>query len=156
MKNKIKVLYKEGNPYRMEVIAKGDWIDVYLPERATFLQGEYKLLELKFAAKLPAGYEAHVLPRSSTFGKHGIILGNSMGIIDNTYCGNDDTWKFPAYATRGTYIEAGTRIGQFRIQLSQKATIWQRVRDLFCNGVELVEVDELSDKARGGIGSTGV
>ncbi|MOA52407.1 putative deoxyuridine 5'-triphosphate nucleotidohydrolase YncF [compost metagenome] len=92
--------------------------------------------------KLPDGYEANVVPRSSTFKTWGILQTNSYGVIDNSYSGNDDQWKFPAYATRDTVIEKNDRICQFRIQKTMEQVL-------------LEEVDALDDVSRGGWGSTG-
>ena len=105
--------------------------------------------------QLPKGFEAVVLPRSGT-PKLGIMCANSEGVIDNSYCGNDDEWRFPAIAFQSTTINKGDRICQFRVQLSQKATIWQKLRWLFSNKIELVSVDKLDGNNRGGFGSTGV
>ena len=110
---------------------------------------EFKLLSLGVAMELPKGYEAHVVPRSSTFKKHGIIQANSMGIIDNSYCGDNDEWKFPAICLveNGTVIEKGTRICQFRIMKTMKNET---------GGVILTKVEHLGNVDRGGIGSTGL
>ena len=86
--------------------------------------------------------------------KLGIMLANSIGIIDNSYGGNDDQWMFPAVTLRKTAIALNTRLCQFRIQLSQKATMWQKIKWLFASGIELVEVDHLDSDNRGGFGST--
>ena len=176
MKIKIKVLTRGCMP---SIIDKGDWIDLICAEdvelkapqsgilkdyinehgvisRVRNVEAEVTYIPLGIAMKLPKGYEAIVLPRSSTPKKLGIICGNSMGVIDNSYCGNEDEWKFPVIPIRHTSIEKGTRICQFRVQLSQKATIWQKIKWLFTSGVKLVEVDDLGDVNRGGFGSTGV
>lgn len=105
-------------------------------------KGEYYLIPLGVGMILPYGYEAHVLPRSSTPSKFGIILANSMGIIDNSYSGDNDEWKFPAIAIRDTMIEKGDRIAQFRIMKNQPRIDFERVL-------------HLNKKSRGGIGSTG-
>lgn len=173
---KIKVLAKSNNlPKTFKV---GDWIDLSLAETVTFhapylktITKEYKkddevkkksiktiiydfqLLPLGVAMKLPKGYEAIVAPRSSTFVKYGIIEANSIGVIDNSYCGNNDIWKFPALAFRNATIEAGTRICQFRIQLSQKATIWQKIKWLFNKNITIEQVNTLSETNRGGFGN---
>lgn len=117
---------------------------------------DFKLIPLGVAMELPKGFEAVVLPRSSTYKNFGIIQANSMGIIDNSYNSETDEWKFPAIALKDTTIVEGNRICQFRIQLSQKATIWQKIKWLFSNGIKIEEVDYLSNKDRGGFGSTGV
>lgn len=106
-------------------------------------QGDFKLIPLGFALELPEGFEAHILPRSSTFKNYGIIQTNSMGIIDNTYSGNEDYWFFPAYALRDTIIEKGDRICQFRIVRQMEV-------------VKVLFVNELQKQNRGGHGSTGV
>ncbi|MGN0145090.1 MAG: dUTP diphosphatase, partial [Clostridium sp.] len=118
--------------------------------------GEVTYLPLGIAMELPKGFEAIVLPRSSTPKKFGIVCANSMGVIDNSFCSDEDEWKFPAIAIRETTIEKGTRICQFRIQLSQKATFWQKLKWLFSSGVKLIQVDSLNNEARGGLGSTGI
>lgn len=124
-------------------IEKGDWIDLCTAELVHMYAGEYKEISLGVAICLPKGYEAIVAPRSSTFKKHGILCVNSIGIIDNSYCGEDDYWKFPAICMVGeTIIPAGTRIAQFRILRNMPIT-------------ELVTVHTLGKLNRGGIGSTG-
>ena len=116
---------------------------------------DLQYIPLGVAMRLPDGFEAHILPRSSTPKGMGIMCANSMGIIDNSYSGNDDEWKFPAIAIRDTTVSEGERICQFRICLSQKATLWQRIKWLFSSGIEIIETDELSSENRGGFGSTG-
>jgi dUTP pyrophosphatase len=106
--------------------------------------------------KLPKGIEAHILPRSSTFLNYSITSWNSEGIIDSTYCGPDDQWKFPAIAWNDIIIPKGERICQFRLQLSQKATIWQKIKWLFTNKIKFEFVDNYEGENRGGFGSTGV
>ena len=159
------------------IIDKGDWIDLRLSEEATLKapyatmlkrkssDGEiertrnvifdFQLLPLGVAMLLPEGFEAMVLPRSSTFKKYGILQVNSEGVIDNSYCGNNDEWKMPVIAYKDITIPANERICQFRIQLSQKATLWQKLKWVFSNKIKLVEVDQLSDTNRDGFGSTG-
>lgn len=145
-----------------EIINEGDWIDLKTARKielkAPVVEGtgfSTALIPLGIAMKLPKGYEAHVLPRSSTFKKYGIIMTNSQGIIDNSYCGNDDEWKFSAMAFKDVVIPKGTRIAQFRIVLSQKATIWQKIKHIFSCGIKLHKVDNLCYSSRGGFGSTG-
>lgn len=154
MKIKIKVITPGCMP---EIIEKGDWIDLKVAKNIKLEANTSKvtLLPLGVAMKLPKGFEAIVASRSSTPSKLGIICANALGIIDNSFMGNKDEWKFPAIAIKDTTIKKGTRICQFRIQLSQKATIWQKIKWLFSNKIELVQVDNLSDNNRGGIGSTG-
>ena len=160
------------------VIQKGDWVDLRASEDCTLqapqaqtlkrkkigneelsyrdVRFSYALIPLGVAMQLPKGYEAVMVPRSSTYKKLGIIQGNNVGIIDETYCGDKDEWRFPAIALRNTTIEKGYRICQFRIQLSQKATIWQKIKWLFSSGIKIVEVPSLNNNNRGGIGSTGI
>lgn len=129
---------------RIKKIEQGDWIDLRSAEDVTLKFGESKVISLGVSMKLPDGYEAHVAPRSSTFKNFGIILVNSMGIIDNSYCGNDDIWRFPALCMKqeGTVIKKGDRICQFRIVEKQPE-------------IKFTEVEKLDGKNRGGIGSTG-
>lgn len=176
---KIKVLEKiEGS--LPEIIEKGEWIDLKLSEdimlkgpQATMLhrknrnkEGEdeertrdviffSKLLPLGVCMEMPKGFEGYLLPRSSTFKKYGLIQTNSMGIVDNSYKSNEDEWKMPIIATRKTVIPKGTRIAQFRIQLSQKATMWQKLKWLFSSSVKIEKVNTLSNPVRSGFGSTG-
>lgn len=121
---------------------KSDWIDLRAAETVELKAGEFRLIPLGVAMKLPAGYEAHVVPRSSTFKNYGVLQANSMGIIDETYCGSDDQWMFPAYATRDTVIEKNDRICQFRIMTHQPKVLFSKC-------------DVLEDVSRGGFGSTG-
>ena len=114
------------------------------------------LIPLGVAIQLPAGYKADVKPRSSTPIKFNVICANSIGLIDNSYCGDNDEWKFNALAFGQSDIREGDRICQFEISLSQKATIWQRIKWLFTNGVELEFVDSLDNEDRGGHGTSGV
>ena len=124
-------------------------------EDAYVTKGSSGLISLGVIIKLPEGYEAILAPRSSTFKKYGIIETNSMGVIDNSYNSDEDIWKMPMVALRDTMIPKGTRIAQFRVQLSQKATFWQKLRWLFSSGVKLQKVETLVNEARGGFGSTG-
>ena len=120
-----------------------DWIDLRAAEDIYLKEGEYKRIPLGIAVKLPEGYEAHILPRSSTFERYGIIPTNGMGIIDNSYCGNSDIWHFPVWATRDTHIPKDARICQFRIQKIQP-------------NLALQFVEELESNDRKGFGSTGI
>lgn len=122
----------------------GEWIDLCTAEDVTLDFLEYKIISLGVSIEIPAGYYAHVVPRSSTFGKWGILLANSMGVIENDYCGDGDVWGYPALCLRkeGTRIPKGTRICQFR--LVEKAP-----------DMEFVQVESLGNRDRGGFGSTG-
>ena len=121
---------------------KSDWIDLRAAADFDLKAGEYALIPLGVGMKLPAGYEAHVVPRSSTFKNFGIIQTNSMGVIDEGYCGDGDEWKYPVYALRDTKIRINDRICQFRVMEHQPP-------------VSFREVAALSDENRGGFGSTG-
>lgn len=138
----IKVKYFYNDLVRLEKIEKGDWIDLRSAVDVHIKKGDFLLIPLGVAMKLPNGYEAHVVPRSSTFKNFGIIQANSMGIIDNSYCGDDDQWYFPAIAMRDTKIKKNDRICQFRIIEKMKS-------------VDFKEVDKLGYENRGGFGSTG-
>lgn len=121
---------------------KSDWIDLRAVEDIDMKKGEFKLIPLGVAMELPRGYEAHVVPRSSTFKNFGIIQTNHQGVIDCSYCGDNDQWFMPAYALRDTQIHVNDRICQFRIVENQPKIIFD-------------EVDHLEHEDRGGIGSTG-
>lgn len=140
---KIRIKYFNDNIEKLAYIGgKSDWIDLRSAEDLELKAGEFKLIPLGIAMELPEGYEAHVVPRSSTYKNFGIIQTNHMGVIDETYCGDNDQWFFPAYALRDTKIHAGDRICQFRIMEHQPA-------------IEFDEVGSLGHKDRGGHGSTG-
>lgn len=137
----IKIKYiRDVEPIKL--LECGDWIDLRAAEEIDIKAGEYKMIPLGVAMELPKGYEALVLPRSSTFKKYGVILANSMGVIDESYCGDTDEWMFLAYAVRDTKIPKNERICQFRIIEHQPS-------------VNIVKVEVLGNKNRGGIGSTG-
>lgn len=159
---KLKIKVKELTDGCMpSIIQNGDWIDLVCAEdmklNITTLEDDsnIKYIPLGVAMQLPNGFEAIVAPRSSTPNKFGIVCANSFGVIDSCYCGNNDEWKFPVIAIRPTFIEKGCRICQFKIQLSQKATLWQKIKWLFSSGIGLVKVDNLQENSRGGFGSTG-
>lgn len=137
----IKIKYLR-NIFPIEIFDTGDWIDLRCAERTVMVAGDYTQIPLGIAIQLPPGYEAHVVPRSSTFRKYGVILANSVGIIDNSYCGDNDEIHFLAYATRSTIIEKNERICQMRIVRNQP-------------DIELRTVEMLGNPDRNGIGSTG-
>ena len=122
---------------------KSDWIDLRSAEEAVLSKGEARLIRLGVAVKLPEGYEAHIVPRSSTFKNFGIIQTNHQGVVDNSYCGDNDEWCMPVLALRDTVIHVNDRICQFRIMKKQPELIFE-------------ETDHLPDKDRGGFGSTGI
>lgn len=156
---RLKIKIKRCNDVPIpKVIECGDWIDLVAAENVHINhKGGYTEFSLGIAMQLPDGYEAILAPRSSTPKKFGIIIPNSFGVIDSSYKGNKDDWKMIAYCIRqgGTDIPYGERVAQFRIQLSQKATVWQKIKWLFSSGIEFVEVNDLENESRGGIGMTG-
>ena len=127
---------------KIERFNVGDWIDLRAAETVVMKAGEYRMIPLGVAMELPKGYEAIVAPRSSTFKKYGIMLANSIGVIDEAYKGDNDEWNFLAYAVRDTKIHKNERICQFRIIQHQPL-------------IHLLEVESLGNEDRGGIGSTG-
>ncbi len=140
---KIKIKYHDPDIEKLKYIdGKSDWIDLRSAENVIMSGGEFKLISLGISMKIPKGYEAHIVPRSSTFKNFGLIQTNSMGIIDNSYSGDNDIWKMPVLAMRDTEIKEGDRICQFRIVKNQPR-------------IEFEEVDHLGSEDRGGFGSTG-
>lgn len=138
----IKIRYLETGLVEITSWDLADWIDLRSAETVCLYKGEKALLRLGVAMKLPDGYEAILAPRSSTFKNYGLIQTNGIGIIDSTYCGNNDEWLMPVLATRETMIHKNDRICQFRIQKKQPT-------------IKFVVVDKLGDEDRGGFGSTG-
>lgn len=138
----IYIKYFSEDITRIEKIAKGDWIDLRSAEDVELKAGQFRLIRLGVGMILPAGYEAHVAPRSSTFKNFGIIQTNGIGIIDSSYCGEEDEWRMPAYALRDTVIHKNDRICQFRIMEKQPE-------------FQFVPVEHLKEDSRGGFGSTG-
>lgn len=138
---KVKYLCEGLEPLRY-IDGKSDWIDLRCAEDIDMEAGEFRLIPLGVAIKLPEGYEAHIVPRSSTYKNFGIIQTNHMGVVDESYCGDGDQWYMPAYALRKTKIEKGDRICQFRIMRHQPP-------------IDFQECETLGSPDRGGIGSTG-
>lgn len=177
---KLKILIKrfkneKGEPIVNfpKIIKKGEWVDLMAarevvlnaPQAGTLkghdvkhrdVVSEVTYIPLGVAMKLPDGFEAIIAPRSSAAQKMGVMCANSFGIIDNSYAGDNDQWMFPAVSLRKTSIALNTRLCQFRIQLSQKATAWQKIKWLFTSGIELVEVESLGNENRSGFGSSGI
>lgn len=143
MSKKIIIVKRVGDVPMPERIAVGDWIDLCNSEDVSLNAFDCKPIPLGVCMKLPEGYEAHLLPRGSTYKNFGIIQSNSMGIIDESYCGDNDQWFMPAIALRDTTIPKGSRICQFRIMPKMEK-------------VKFVETFHMVDKDRGGYGSTGV
>ena len=139
----IRIKYFTDRIDKLEYIdGKSDWIDLRASETVELKAGEFKLIPLGIAMELPKGYEAHVVPRSSTFKNYGLLQVNSCGIIDGSYCGDEDMWPMPVYATRDTVVNFNDRICQFRIMQNQPQIVFQ-------------EVNALGNSNRGGFGSTG-
>ena len=147
---KLKIKYF-NNAKKLEKISKGNWIDVYANEDVFVLKNHSKTIPLGFALELPKGWEGHLAPRSSTFKTWGIIQTNSVGVVDDTYIGDNDEWSMPVYCLEakkysngafGTWIRKGDKIGQFRIM--------EVMPD-----IEFEEVEELNNPNRGGFGTTG-
>ena len=158
----------------IEVITKGDWIDLKAnkkmnwdapklivenkgtPEETASLSYQKVLIPLNIIAELPKGYEALITSRSSTFKNFKLIQANAPAVIDNSYKGDKDRWSFQGIAMDKGEVKSGDRICQFKIVLSQKATLWQRVKWLFTSKIKFEYVDSLNNEGRGGFGSTGV
>ena len=139
----IKIKYHTDEIEKLRYIdGKSDWIDLRAAEDVELKAREFKLISLGVSMELPKGYEAHVVPRSSTFKTWGILQTNSIGIIDESYCGDNDIWKMPVYATRDTTIHKNDRICQFRIEKHQPTIMFE-------------EVDTLGNEDRSGFGSSG-
>ena len=142
-KETIKIKYHTDEIEKLRYIdGKSDWIDLRAAEDVELKAGEFKLISLGVSMELPKGYEAHVVPRSSTFKTWGILQTNSMAVIDESYCGDNDIWRYPVYATRDAVIHKNDRICQFRIEKHQPT-------------IKFEEVQHLEGEERGGFGITG-
>ena len=120
---------------------KGDWYDLFAAEDVDMKVGEFRLISMGVSIEVPEGFTAYMLPRSSTFGRYGILQANSMGVIDSSYCGDEDIIRFPAFATRDVHISKGDRIAQLTVMPTSSIT-W-------------IPVPTLAREARGGFGTTG-
>lgn len=139
----IKIKYFSEKIEKLSYIGgKSDWIDLRSAEEVDLKKGEYRLIALGVAMELPKGYEAHIVPRSSTYKNFGIIQTNHLGVVDGSYCGDNDQWYMPVYALRDTHISINDRICQFRIMKNQPEIMFQ-------------EVTVLEGADRGGFGTTG-
>lgn len=151
---KIRIKYFEEST-KLKKIAKGNWIDVYANKDVFVKVNERAMIPLGFALELPSGWEAHLAPRSSTFKTWGIIQTNSVGVVDDTYIGDNDQWYMPVYClegknieiidgveVKGTWIRKGDKIAQFRIMEVMPE-------------IEFDEVESFGNSDRGGFGSTG-
>lgn len=140
----IEIEYHSDKINKLEYIdGKSDWIDLRAAEEVELKAGMFHLIDLGVSMKFPEGYEAHIVPRSSTFKNYGLLQTNSVGIIDGSYCSHDDVWKMPVFATRDTVVHVNDRICQFRIVKNQPK-------------ISFEEVDWLDEPTRGGFGSTGI
>ena len=139
---KVKIKYHNKSLPKLTKITIGDWIDLYAAQSLTLAPGDYCIVPLGISMKLPDGYEAYLAPRGSTFKKYGVLQTNGVGVIDNSYCGENDIWGMPILAMRDTTIHEGDRICQFRIT--------KKMPDM-----EFDEVEFMEDNDRGGFGSTG-
>lgn len=174
MKQKIYIKRFNKDVELPKIIAKGDWVDLRSAKDVTLkapiiknisknkpnkVEFNITLIPLGIAMLLPDGMEANVVARSGTFKNYGIMQINTFAVIDGGkfgYNGPNDEWKFQAVALKNTIIPVNERVCQFRIQLSQKATIWQKLKWLFTSGIEIIEVDNLPEKEdRGGFSTTG-
>lgn len=142
MNKKIKIKYHDKRIPKLLITKKGDWIDLYSATEISYKTGDCFRILLGVSMQLPKGYEAHIRPRSSTFSNFGVLLTNSVGVIDNSYCGDNDIWKAEFVALRDGEIKRGERLVQFRIFENQSK-------------IEFEEVEQLSENSRGGYGSTG-
>ncbi len=144
MEKHLRIKYLNDEIQRLTYIeGKSDWIDLRSAEEVTLKAGEFKMIHLGVCIKLPEGYEAHIVPRSSTFKNFGLIQTNHMGVVDESYCGPEDWWRMPVMAIRDTQIHVNDRICQFRIMEHQPVIVFD-------------EVEEMDRKeSRGGFGSTG-
>lgn len=144
---KLRVKYLQ-DATRMNKITKGNWIDVYAYQDTFVPEGERAMINLGFALELPKGWEGHLAPRSSTFKTWGVIQTNSVGVVDDTYIGDNDIWHMPVYCLQakdenGTWIKKGDKIGQFRIMEVMPE-------------IEFEEVESFGNQDRGGFGTTGM
>lgn len=139
----IKIKYFTNKIDKIKKIPHGDWVDLRAAETVKLKEGEFKLVSLGVAMELPEGYEAHLAPRGSTFKNFGIIQTNSVGVVDESYKGENDVWFMPVYALRDTTININDRICQFRVIEKMPE-------------IEFIEVEKLESEDRGGHGSTGI
>ena len=139
---KIRYISKEIEKLRY-IDGVSDWIDLRSAENVSLKAGESRLIRLGIAVELPEGYEAHIVPRSSAYKNFGILQTNHFGVVDHSYCGDEDEWKYPVLAMRDTEIHVNDRICQFRIMKNQPKLVF-------------TEVEHLTGASRGGFGTTGV
>ena len=143
MKKIIKVKYFNDKLEKINKISIGDWIDLRSATTTKLKKGEFKLIPLGVAMELPKGYEANIVPRSSTYKNFKIVQTNHFAVIDESYCGDNDQWFYPVIAMEDTVIKFNDRICQFRINKKMEEVV-------------IKEVEMLGNDDRGGIGSTGI
>lgn len=141
----MRVKYFNREMTKLEAIEQGNWIDVRCASKEDIVlkKGEYKMIPLGFALELPTGWEGHLAPRSGTYKNYKLLQTNSVGVVDDSYIGDNDQWHMPVYATDDTVIKFNERIGQFRVMEVMPK-------------LNLIEVDHFGNEDRGGFGSTGV
>lgn len=147
------IKYKEITEGCAPVINKnGDAFDLVLAKNIRLIKGQYTVLPLGIAMEIPKGFIANVRPRSSSFSKFNVIQANSVGLIDSTYCGDNDQWGMPVIGYENKTLVAGSRVCQFEIMPSCRATVWQKLKWLFSNGIKFIKVEHLNNPDRGGFG----
>jgi len=144
MEKTIRIKYHTDAIERLAYIGgKSDWIDLRAAQEVHMKAGDFTLIDLGVSVELPQGYEMIIAARSSTFKTYGLIQTNAIGVVDESYCSDEDHLRWPCYATRDTVVHVNDRICQFRIIEHQPKIIFE-------------EVETLGNKARGGFGSTGI
>lgn len=143
MEEKIKIKYHVKELEKLRYIdGKSDWIDLRVAEEVKMKAGEFRLISMGISVELPKGYEMWILPRSSAFKNFGVIQTNAMGVVDESFCGDNDIIHMPILAMWDTEMHINDRIGQFRIAKHQAE-------------IHFVEVEHLNHADRGGFGTTG-
>lgn len=150
---KLKIRYRDPNFPTLQLNEKGDWIDLKATKDYELNAGDSAFIDLGVAMKLPDEFEAWLVPRSGTFKKYGLIQTNGIGIIDNSFSGNNDIWQMPVYATEDTKVSKGDRLCQFRL-VERMGSIFDR-KISSPNDLYIIEVEQLDENDRGGFGSTG-
>ena len=152
----LKIKYRRTTTFvhPLKFIKQGDWVDLAIAEDAFLTSKTFKPISLGIQMHLPKGFEAWVAPRSSTGKRYRVLIYNSPGVCDESYRGPQDVWHALIFAPYGCEIKAGTDICQFRIMPKMQAPIWTRIKWLFVNKIEFVEVEDLDGDNRGGLGST--
>ena len=143
MEAKLKIKYHVKELEKLRYIdGKSDWIDLRVAENVSMKQGEYRLISMGISVEIPKGYEMLIVPRSSAYKNFGILQTNAMGVVDESFRGDNDIIHMPILAMRDTEIHINDRIGQFRLMPHQPE-------------VHFIEVDHLDNEDRGGFGTTG-